>query len=304
MIVLHCYPPPVKRISPDLSCQLTGVSTATTSQYPASISIGELLHAGKLVAPISKKPASLVLEHFDAKNQEWSEVKTLNVSVYTNKFASGGFRDAFKCVETGPTVEKKYWVLKLYNDKARNTIINQLSMTMDDHARNQVQMHEVAKHIAKKMSKKAPQQFGNSFYYNKAYYTKFEGHHATIEEFINGDFVKYIDNNGHCVLPPDSSTQDNKAMYAKAETLVHYSYALSEGKMMLIDIQGCGYALCDPEIATESLRTDDNEDDTHSSEILFCCGNLSTMAIQGFLNEHACNKYCKMLALSEYKDGD
>ena len=70
--------------------------------------------------------------------------------------------------------------------------------------------------------------------------------------------------------------------------------------MMLIDT---GYALCDPEIATESLKAD-GDDDTDNSEILFCCGNLSTMAIQGFLNDHACNKYCKMLTLSEYKDGD
>lgn len=294
----------IKHKSPDLSCQLTGVSTATKSQYPASISIGELLRAGKLVAPISKKSVSLALEHFDAKNQEWSEVKTLDVSVHTNKFASGGFRDAFKCVEMGPNGGKKYWVLKLYNDEARNTIINQLSMTMEDHARKQVQMHEVAKHIAKKMSKKVPQQFGNTFYYNKVYYTKFEGHHATIEEFVRGDFVKYVNNNGHCVAPPGLSTEADKTIYEKAEALVHYSYSLSEGKMMLIDIQGSGYALYDPEIATESLKADDNEDDTDSSEILFCCGNLSTMAIQGFLNEHVCNKYCKMLALSEYKDGN
>jgi hypothetical protein len=68
---------------------------------------------------------------------------------------------------------------------------------------------------------------------------------------------------------------------------------------MLIDIQGSGYALCDPEIATESLKDDDDND---NSEILFCCGNLSTMAIQGFLNEHFCNKYCKMLALSDNAD--
>ena len=137
----------VKHQSQNLSCQLTGVSKATTSQYPVSISIGELLRAGKLVAPASKKSASLTLEHFDAENQEWSETKTLNVSVYTDKFASGGFRDAFKCVETGSDLGK-YWVLKLYNDKTRHTIITQLSMTMDEHARKQVQKHEVAKYIA------------------------------------------------------------------------------------------------------------------------------------------------------------
>ena len=48
-------------------------------------------------------------------------------------------------------------------------------MTMENHARKQVQMHEVAKHIATKMSKKAPRQFRSTFYYNKVYHTKFEG---------------------------------------------------------------------------------------------------------------------------------
>ena len=139
------------------------------------------------------------------------------------------------------------------------------------------------RNMLQQKSKKARATFGNKFFYNKVYYTKFEDQHATIEEFLSGNFFKYVNNNAHWVLPPEPLTQDEKIIYEKAGTLVHYSYALSE-KKMLIDIQGSGYALCDPEIATQSLKDDDD-----SSEILFCCGNLSTMAIHGFLAEHSCN---------------
>ena len=77
----------------------------------------------------------------------------------------------------------------------------------------------------------------------------------------------------------------------KAECLVHYSYDSSKKKLMLLDIQGSHYNLYDPEIATEELMC------SESSEIYFCCGNLSTMSINFFKETHICNKYCKMMNL-------
>ena len=35
----------------------------------------------------------------------------------------------------------------------------------------------------------------------------------------------------------------------KAETFSHYSYKKSNTQLMVLDIQGVGYTLCDPEIA-------------------------------------------------------
>ena len=58
----------------------------------------------------------------------------------------------------------------------------------------------------------------------------------------------------------------------KAQALVHYSYVITENKLMLLDIQGSGYTLYDPEIATEKLMA--NQD----LEIYFCSGNCSTVA--------------------------
>lgn len=131
---LYVGPNFVKPQASSFSCQISGFSTWAIPQYPAYISTGKLLRNGKLVAPVSKKTCSLALEHFDVRSQQWSEIKTLNASVYTSKFGSGGFRKAFKCMETGPNSDNKFWVVKLYNKS-----------TMQE---SKTQMHEVAKHVA------------------------------------------------------------------------------------------------------------------------------------------------------------
>ena len=65
----------------------------------------------------------------------------------------------------------------------------------------------------------------------------------------------------------------------------------SDNKLILLDIQGSGVNLYDPEVASLELRDD--------GEILFCVGNLSKMAIDTFIAFHACNKYCELLELQK-----
>ena len=48
---------------------------------------------------------------------------------------------------------------------------------------------------------------------------------------------------------------------------------------MVLDIQGIGNILCDPEIAAEDIVDIDDE-------FLFCLDNLVTNAIQAFLGAH------------------
>jgi len=60
---------------------------------------------------------------------------------------------------------------------------------------------------------------------------------------------------------------------------------ISEKKLMVLDIQGSGFTLYDPEIATEDLCDD-------SVEIYFCAGNTSSIDIKELFQEHICNKYC------------
>lgn len=69
---------------------------------------------------------------------------------------------------------------------------------------------------------------------------------------------------------------------------------MSKGQFLLVDIQGTGYKLYDPEIASTIHSEKENP-----NMINFCIGNLSTQAIDGFFLEHKCNTYCKKLGLKE-----
>ena len=64
-----------------------------------------------------------------------------------------------------------------------------------------------------------------------------------------------------------------------AEALVHFSFAHSDKKMLLLDIKGCGHELTDPEIATL-------EQAGESGELYFCLGNLGIEAFTTFFDHH------------------
>ena len=102
---------------------------------------------------------------------------------------------------------------------------------------------------------------------------------------MEGKFDKYINNDGKLCYG------GHKIISEKAECLAHYSYEKSNHELMLLDIQGCGYGLFDPEIASAKLVDDED------NEILFTAGNLSKEAISTFFKEHVCNYYCDQLGL-------
>lgn len=107
------------------------------TQFPASVSIDQLLLAGKLVKPLPKKRVVLELESFDIKNREWQSAGKLELLLEIQKFSSGGFRDAFKGV-TDTSGEKQTWVVKTYNERAVQSIEKTLKTTVDSHTRKQV----------------------------------------------------------------------------------------------------------------------------------------------------------------------
>ena len=61
-----------------------------------------------------------------------------------------------------------------------------------------------------------------------------------------GDFQKYINNNGSICLNDLDITE-------KAETFVYYTYGKSNNRLMIIDLQGVGYHLCDSIVATQTI---------------------------------------------------
>lgn len=86
---------------------------------------------------------------------------------------------------------------------------------------------------------------------------------------------------------------DGGEFSSKTDTFSHYRYVKSGKQLMVLDIQGVGYSLSDPEIATsELLGSADNS-------IFFCYGNLSSQAIYKFKEEHICNRFCDLLELDK-----
>ena len=87
--------------------------------------------------------------------------------------------------------------------------------------------------------------------YEKIYFSTVADEPITIEVYIDGAFHKYVNNDGIC-----GDESGMAEIYAKAESLSHFSYVESNKKLMLLDLQGADYRLYDPEIATTTLIDD------------------------------------------------
>lgn len=221
--------------------------------YPASVSIEQLLNAGKFVKPASRTKTVSKLESFDLPNKEWKTEKCLTLYVDDDKFASGAFRDAFKGTPESGSQCKKKRVIKKYNDKSKNTIKDTVKTTVEIHTRKQVQMHTVARQLTKQFSSIVPEEFGQSFAYNKVFYSRLNDEPVTVEEFVSGQFTKYVNNDGNCIIPKADAHPEFKELFEKAQCLVHYTSLITKEQLMLLDIQGSRYSLYDPEIATADL---------------------------------------------------
>ena len=101
-----------------------------------------------------------------------------------------------------------------------------------------------------------------------------------MEEFIDGEFIKYVSNTG---IPCGVDSEIRQ----KCESLAHFSYERPDENIMVVDMQGSGYVSFDPEIASRELL--DGE------EVLVSAGNLSITAITTFIENHSdCNLYCTL----------
>ena len=120
---------------------------------PVSISIGGILQAGKLITPTSDNEVTLTLESFNIKHKIWLKSEPTKFCMQTEKFAEGGFRNAFKAysTENGTT---KMWVIKKFKESTWNICGPRYNMSLEEHTRKQVQMHTAAKAITAKCRKK------------------------------------------------------------------------------------------------------------------------------------------------------
>ena len=245
-----------------------------SSSVPKSVSVSAMLKMGKLIVPENEVVTLKVEEFSIEQGMTWLESIEVTMSVQCKPFAEGACRQAYMAkVLTG--LSKGYYVLKKYKKDEVEGIAS-LFESIESHTRKSVQLNALAKNFAENMQLNAPfEEFGNSFAYNKVYFACSGHKFVTVEKFIDGTFTKWINNTGDTCVDRKKSTE----ISLKAETFVHYTYIKSKKQLMVTDIQGIEYSLCDPEIA--STTQVDPVDET----VYFCTGNLSTLAIKTF-SEH------------------
>ena len=255
-----------------------------STRVAASVPLSAMLKVGKLIQPTAEI-VSVQLEEFDLGEKSWRQPFETRLSLSKQKFASGSFRDAYHATALSELSSGKYVLKKFKEDQVQE--IERLFSSMEIHTRKMVQMNSLARNFAQKLATEAPVEYGSHLSYNKVYFGKLYGQCVTVECYMDGTFKKHVNNTGDVC-------GDGSEISSKGKTFSHYTYAKSGKKLMVLDIQGVEYSLCDPEIATSELL--DNSDNS----IFFCCGNLSSQAIDKFKKEHTCNRFCDLLGLDKF----
>lgn len=262
------------------------VKPAMTTKVAASVPLSAMLLLGKLIEP-TVDVVTIHLEEFKIAEKSWSQPFEATFSMERKPFASGGFRNAHLASPLSGMKPGKYVIKKFKADQVND--IERLFKSIEEHTRKSVQMNALARNFTIMLAKDKPQEYGPHLCYTKVYFGKLREECITVESFLDGEFQKHINNTG------EISSETKTDLTLKAESFTHYTYEKSNKELMVLDIQGIGHQLIDPEIATSSLMDPDH---TH---IYFCCGNLSVTAIDKFLEVHTCNRFCAMLGLSPIK---
>ena len=101
--------------------------------------------------------------------KEWETYPSLMVLKDKQKFAEGGFRNAFLATSKDKSVYSK-WVIKETNEDMMSQVTHTFNITVAEHTRKQVQMNVVARSMY--FRKKAPESFGESFHYRKVCFSQ------------------------------------------------------------------------------------------------------------------------------------
>ena len=260
----------------------TKTAPSKSTKVAASVPLSAMLKLGKIIQP-TEEIVTLQLEEFKINEKAWAQPFEVTLSLAKEKFASGGVRDAYTATPLSGLSPGKYVLKKVQEQKVDE--IEKLFKSIEEHTRKAVQMNALVRNFSLTLSSEAPVEYGQVLSYTKVYFGKLYGEFVTLEDYLEGEFQKYVNNTGEIF--------GKSELTLKGESFCHYTYERSGQQLIVLDIQGVDHSLFDPEVASSTLI------DSSDKTILFCCGNLSTDAIDRFKEEHVCNKFCHMLKLNE-----
>lgn len=165
-------------------------------------------------------------------------------------------------------------------------------MTFYQLAQKQVQAHKLARKIKEDLQNSVNDKasFLPTISFNEVYIRMLEGETIMIKEFADANFMKYINKDGTILNTGDCENDVLK----KTEYCSHVSYIKSEGKLIVLDIQGCDHTIFDPEVVSSLYFFEEGT--------LFGVGNLFEQAIETLLTlflmgEQKASSYPQVFAL-------
>ena len=113
---------------------------------------------------------------------------------------SGQFKNAWRAQMLSTIIlgEETDYIIKSYNDAAKDHFESTVQESLKDSMRKNVQYHIMVRHILLGLEKEAPAEYGTHFTMHKAYFgTCIDTKEVYIvEPFLNGTFTKTVNNNG------------------------------------------------------------------------------------------------------------
>ena len=231
----------------------TQSTRSANSKIPKSLSISQMIKLGKDVGP-NEETSVFDIYSFDLENITWSLLpQKVEFRIEKDAFGSGGFREAFKARSSSIGFNSSMWVVKRYLDSTAKEVRDDIKLTVEEHTKKVIQMHALGKNFADQLNKKVlehnvSEEFGETLKYQEVYFAKLDSECLTLEKFIEGKFEKYLNNTGELCVP------DENVIGRKAQCLSYFSYEISNGQPMVLDLKGSGHILYDPEIASATIK--------------------------------------------------
>lgn len=211
---------------------------------------------------VNLKEETVTKRWYEWEKKAW-ETKTINVKIADEHFAEGGMRVAhfmLLCGEDGAPDERL--VAKRQKEDA-----NRVELYDTD-----VMMQAACQAIANAFNQRKP--FKKVDFVDCYVIQRKDGTWWGVEPYLTGKYIKYNNNYGYV----DKDSRNTP------QAFTHFSHEYTEGKMMIVDIQGVGDHYTDPQI-----HTADGEG--------FGMGNIGQRGIDRFFKTHWCNPICVHLGL-------
>ena len=203
---------------------------------------------------------------------------------------AGGYRNAYKGVLYLQNQQPQSVVVKEFSQTGIENLEQNLDGELLDIAAEMkivIQTNETALEYAEMYNDRAGKQL---IKYNKVHLGTLEsGETVFVEPFIEGETWKAVLNTGMLETGTGLPEQD---LLDLCLSFCHFTLEQSDGKMIVLDIQGVNNTFIDPVVCTGVVADPDSA--------LFDAGNMFEQAIINFKSWHLCNDRCRGLRLSSF----